>query len=107
MAGKELRACNTAVDHGFGGLDTSSIIVNEAGEVVMVLNNLQTTMSSRDHMASETKVPRKICYSLETKPDLGSLNSDQLEGILQASQTPMADYLELFLHKSPDAHILE
>jgi NADPH:quinone reductase-like Zn-dependent oxidoreductase/malonyl CoA-acyl carrier protein transacylase len=107
MAGKELRACNTAVDHGFGGLDTSSIIVNEAGEVVMVLNNLQTTMSSRDHMASETKVPRRLCYSLETKPDLGSLNSDQVEGILQGSQTPLADYLELILHKSPEANILD
>jgi NADPH:quinone reductase-like Zn-dependent oxidoreductase/NAD(P)-dependent dehydrogenase (short-subunit alcohol dehydrogenase family) len=107
MAGEELRTCNTAVAHGFGGLDTSAIVVNEAGEVVMAMNSLQTTMSSRDHMDSEPKVARRLCYSLETKPDVEFLDPDQAKGILEGSQTPLADYLELILFKNPEAKILD
>ncbi|PVH93893.1 ketoacyl-synt-domain-containing protein [Periconia macrospinosa] len=107
MAGQELRTCNTTVEHGFGGLDTSALVVNEAGEVVMTLDNLQTTISSREHIELKTKAPRRLCYSLETKPDLESLDSDHVDSILKASETSLADYLELILHKNPETKILD
>lgn len=107
MAGQELRTCNNAVPHGFGGLDTSAIIVNEAGKIVMSMSHLQTTMSSRDHLESEHRAPKRLCYGIKTKPDIQSLEPVQVKSILQASQDPLADYLDLIVHKSPKANILD
>ncbi|KAF1967921.1 ketoacyl-synt-domain-containing protein [Bimuria novae-zelandiae CBS 107.79] len=107
MAGKELRTCNTAVAHGFGGLSTSAIVVNEAGAVIMAMDQLQTTMSSRDHVEYEQSTPKRLCYGLETKPDIQSLEPTQFKSILRASESPLVVYLDLIKHKNPEASILD
>jgi NADPH:quinone reductase-like Zn-dependent oxidoreductase len=104
---QELRTCNTAVAHGFGGLDTSAVVVGESGEVVLSLEHLQTTMSARDHMNQESRVSKRLCYRLETKPDIDNLDSTQLKSLLHANGTPLADYLELIAHKNPGVKVLD
>ncbi|KAF2014709.1 ketoacyl-synt-domain-containing protein [Aaosphaeria arxii CBS 175.79] len=107
MKGQELRTCNKAVPHGFDGIDTSAIILDESGTVVAALDHLQTTMSARDHLEQDSSTSKRLCFGVETRPDSSLLESNQLLSVLQGSKTPRLDYMALLGHKNPEMKIFD
>ncbi|KAF2179436.1 hypothetical protein K469DRAFT_596142 [Zopfia rhizophila CBS 207.26] len=77
--GNGLRVSTRSVFKGFKGTDSSLVMLNENGEVAVSIESLETTMiATKEEMESENLVQRRLCFNIDSKPDIDMLESDQL-----------------------------
>ncbi|KAL9059556.1 MAG: hypothetical protein Q9206_001431, partial [Seirophora lacunosa] len=73
----QLRAFSSSALQGLRGTDSSMFALDDEGNVKMVISHMQTTSVSGSGARQESQ-PRRICYSMDWKPDLACLSADQI-----------------------------
>lgn len=91
-----LRAYCTAEFKGPQKAETSSIAVDETGNVRLVISALESSMVSDNDNRLEDLQPRKICYNMSWKADVTRLTSDQILHLCSSVDNQETDRAQFF-----------
>lgn len=73
-----IRACCETSLKGTRGTDSSIFALDDAGNLVLRISNLETTALGGEEQSALVHHPQKLCYEMSYQPELDCLDSKQL-----------------------------
>lgn len=87
-----LRACSRSRFKGSRGTDCSMCALDPAGNVRLSISGLETTAISSGNMAAvQSSGPRKLCFSVDSKPDPAFMSPQQILTLCGTNQLDLAE----------------
>lgn len=87
----QIRACCETSLKGTRGTDSSIFALDDAGNLVLRISNLETTALGGDEQVSLVHHPQRLCYEMSYQPELDCLDSKQLRLFIDAGTERVDD----------------